>query len=286
MEKRGLGRGLGALLPDALEESDASLREVPLEQISANPYQPRQVFNESGLGELSKSIQEHGILQPVILTRTGVDSYELVAGERRFRAARQAGLQSIPAVVREYKPSQMLEVALIENLQREDINAVDAAHAYQRLRTEFGLTQEEIARRVGKAQSTIANTLRLLALPDEVLASVQRGEITEGHARAILQAAPDSQLQAWQMARNQGLSVRQTERVARELSNSSTATTRRRTIADSSESDPHLAAAEEALQVALGTKVRIRWSGESGQIAIDFYTADHLDGILERIIGV
>src|SRR5687768_17440585 len=218
MGKRGLGRGLGALLPGASDESDASLKDVPLDQIKANPYQPRQIFDETGLGELSRSIQEHGILQPVILKRTGMDSYELVAGERRFRAARQAGLQSIPAVVREYQPSQMLEVALIENLQREDINAVDAAHAYQRLRTEFGLTQEEIARRVGKAQSTIANTLRLLALPDEVLASVQRGEITEGHARAILQARPEAQLVVWQDARNQGLSVRQTERLARELS--------------------------------------------------------------------
>ena len=286
MGKRGLGRGLSALLPGALEDSDASMREVPLDQIRANPYQPRQVFDESGLGELSKSIEEHGILQPVILKRTGIDSYELVAGERRFRAARQAGLHSIPAVVREYKPSQMLEVALIENLQREDINAVDAAHAYQRLRTEFGLTQEEIARRVGKAQSTIANTLRLLALPDEVLESVRRGEISEGHARAILQARPEAQFQVWQNARNQGLSVRETERAAREVSNSASTAKRRRESADSTESDPHLAAAEEALQVALGTKVRIRWFGESGQIAIEFYSADQLDGILERIIGI
>jgi ParB family chromosome partitioning protein len=238
------------------------------------------------MDELVQSIQQHGILQPVILKRTGVDSFELVAGERRFRAARNLGLASIPAVIHEYAPKQMLEVALIENLQREDINPVDAAHAYQRLRTEFGLTQEVIAKRVGKAQSTIANTLRLLALPTEVLDSVRRGEISEGHARAILQAAPDSQMQTWQLARNQHLSVRQTERMARELSMpNSTPRNPRRAVSESAESDPHIAAAEEALRTALGTRVKIRWSGESGQVVIDFYSEDELSALLERIVG-
>ena len=283
MRKTGLGKGLGALLPDALVETDGAMREVSVERISANPYQPRQVFDEQGLSELAQSIRDHGVLQPVILKQTGHDSYEIVAGERRYRAARQAGLVSIPAVVREYEPKQQLEVALIENLQRIDINPVDAAQAYQRLRTEFGLTQDDIARRVGKAQSTIANTLRLLALPEEVLASVRRGEITEGHARAILRAAPSCQLETWELARTQGLSVRQTERIARELSAPSTRTAPSRP--EAAETDPHIAAAQEALQIALGTKVRIRFSGESGHINIAFYSEQELDGILERIIG-
>ena len=286
MGTRGLGKGLGALIPAALESVDEVYRDVPLSQITANPFQPRQVFNDDRMDELVQSIQQHGVLQPVILKRTGPDSFELVAGERRFRAARKLGLGSIPAVIHEYAPKQMLEVALIENLQREDINPVDAAHAYQRLRTEFGLTQEVIAKRVGKAQSTIANTLRLLALPKEVLDSVRRGEISEGHARAILQAAPDSQMQTWQLARNQHLSVRQTERMARELSRpDSAAGNQRRVSSESSEPDPHMLAAEEALRTALGTRVRIRWSGESGQVVIDFYSEDELTALLERIIG-
>jgi ParB family chromosome partitioning protein len=288
MGKRGLGRGLAALLPGADGESESSLLEVPLTQISASPYQPRQVFNDEAIDELSQSIREHGVLQPVILKRVAPDAYELVAGERRFRAAKQAGLTSIPALVRDYQPPQMLEVALIENLQREDINAVDAAQAYQRLRSEFGLTQEEIARRVGKAQSTIANTLRLLALPDSVLESVQKGEISEGHARAILQARPEAQHQVWENARKLGLSVRETERMAREVGQAHGPSTRGRRphAVERTEPDPHMLAAEEALQVALGTKVRIRSSGDVGQIIIDFYSEAELDGIIERVIGV
>ena len=286
MATRGLGKGLNALIPEAMGDSDGALKEIPLSQISANPYQPRQIFDDSQLAELTDSVRQHGILQPVIVKRTGIESYELVAGERRFRAAREADLASIPAVIHDYAPKQMLEVALIENLQREDINPVDAAHAYQRLRMEFGLTQELIAKRVGKAQSTIANTLRLLGLPKEILESVRRGEISEGHARAILQAAPESQMKAWQLTKNQQVSVRQTEIAARELSRpASSSRSQRRISSDSAVNDPHIAAAEEALRAALGTRVRIRWNGEAGHVVIDFYSEDELNGLLERLIG-
>src|SRR5262249_22236623 len=150
-----------------------------------NPYQPRRMFTPAALAELADSIREHGIIQPVIVKRTGDQSYELVAGERRVRAAEIVGLASVPAIIRAYEKQKMLEVALIENLQREDINPVDAATACDRLRTEFNLTQEEIAKRVGKAQSTVANTLRILSLPKKLLDSLSNGDLSEGHARAV-----------------------------------------------------------------------------------------------------
>jgi ParB family transcriptional regulator, chromosome partitioning protein len=278
--KKGLGRGLEALL-GAQEETAAGVREVELSRIRANPWQPRSEFDQERIEELAQSVREHGILQPVLLRQTDTNGFELIAGERRYRAAQLAGLARIPAIVREYADRQMLEVALIENLQREDINAVDAATAYRRLSSEFGLTQDEIAARVGKARSTITNSLRLLSLPAPVLAALRQGEISEGHARALLQVPPALQLRAYQEIRQRGLNVRETEKLARERGD-----VRRKTPAAAPASaDPEVVAIEEALQTALKTRVRVRNAGGVGRIEIDFYSQDELEGILERIIG-
>lgn len=293
MDKRGLGKGLGALFPGAsLVEEQGAVREVPVGQIRPNPYQPREQFDRDKLEELAQSVREHGILQPVLLRNVGPNAFELIAGERRFRAAQAAGLERVPAVVKELADPQMLEVALIENVQREDIGPLEAARAYQRLNREFGLTQEAIARRVGKSQPTIANALRLLLLPEPVQDSLARGEITEGHARAILQAPADRQVEVLQAIRGRGLTVRDAERVARDLRNPRRERERERAERqpapeprDGWHRDANLAAVEEALQVALGTKVSVRKSGSGGRIEIEFYSDDELEGIVERLLG-
>jgi ParB family chromosome partitioning protein len=286
MDKRGLGKGLGALISGSLGEDDAtSVRDVRIEHISPNPYQPRKVFDPERLAELVESVREHGILQPVLVRRVAVDSYELVAGERRFRAAQEAGLRTVPALVKEYSDPLMLEVALIENVQREDINPVEAALAYRRLNSEFGLTQSDIAKRVGKAQSTIANTLRLLSLPEPMLASLQRGEISEGHARTLLQVAGEAQEQAWEAIRSKGLSVREAERLARDLQHRPTpAVTQDRSRREPAQ-DANLAAVEGALRESLGTKVHVRLSNGVGKIEIEFYDEQQLEGLISRLTG-
>lgn len=284
MVKRGLGRGLDALISGALaDETEGTVREIRLDEIVANPYQPRKIFDPEKLGELVRSIREHGILQPVLVRRVGVDRYELVAGERRVRAAREAGLKAIPALIREYEEVSRLEVALIENLQREDINPVEAATAYQRLREEFGMTQDQIAKRVGKSQPTIANTLRLLALPQEVLNSLERGEISEGHARTILQAPPHMHVSVWKSIRTRGMSVRDTEKHVRDLGESpARVSASRKPVAGR---DPNQESVEEALQESLGTKVLIQTrTGGAGKIEIEFYSEDHLEALIERLM--
>ncbi len=290
MAKKALGKGLGALLASTLAEEDAgTVREIPIKQISPNPFQPRKSIDPAKLTELAESVREHGVLQPLIVTRVAVDSYELVAGERRMLAAREAGLRTVPAVVRDYDTLQVLEVALIENLQREDIGPMEAASAYQRLRAEFGLTQDEIARRVGKAQSTVANTLRLLTLPAPIMESLGRGEITEGHARAILQTAPKARLAAWKRIKKGGLSVREAESMARDgdkgrgKEGKSGRGDDGKTNPAVAERDPNLAAMEEELRAALGTKVTLKWSGEVGKLEIEFYSQDHLESVVERL---
>lgn len=289
MERKGLGKGLGALFSDALSSDDAStVRLLTVDRIRANPYQPRTVFDTEKLNELVLSIKEHGILQPLIVRRVGLETYELVAGERRLRAAQLAGLTAVPAIVREYADGQMLEIALIENVQREDINPVESARAYSRLMDEFGMTQEDVARRVGKARSTIANTVRLLQLPEPVLASVVSGEISEAHARAILQAAPEAQVDAWKEVVAKKLSVRATEELGRRLRTGAvrpkeSATVEMAPIATVVR-DPNEQAVEDALQTALGTKVTIRRNGHGGKVEIEFYSEEELEGIVDRIL--
>src|SRR5512143_3823260 len=217
-KKIGLGKGLGALLPGSDEAPVSGLLEAPVRAIVPNPHQPRTQFDEQALRELADSIREHGLIQPLIVTRAGEDQYTLIAGERRWRAAQLAGLETVPVVVKDVAPQEMLEMALVENVQRSDLNALEEASAYKHLSEEFGLTQDQIAQRVGKSRVAIANTLRLLKLPEAIKARLADGLVTEGHARALLtvtDAAVQQRLLS-QIIKN-GLSVRQTEELVRRL---------------------------------------------------------------------
>jgi ParB family transcriptional regulator, chromosome partitioning protein len=286
--RRGLGKGLGTLLGDAMgPETQGDVRQVPPWQISLNPFQPRKSFDDARLEELVQSVREHGILQPLLVRRgEAVDTFDLVAGERRLRAAQLLGLQSVPVIIKDYEDPQMLEVALIENIQREDISSVEAAMAYRKLMERFGFTQETIAHRVGKARSTVANTLRLLALPEPVLESLGRGEITEGHARAILQAPPEAQVELWQAAVTRRLRAHDLEKMAREMQREPVRTPgKQKGSAESKQIDPNLAAIESALREALGTKVTVKQSGDVGRIEIEFYDGQQLEGLVERLTG-
>src|SRR3954447_14931019 len=212
---RGLGRGLGALIgeQDAMRPREAVV-EVPVEEIRPNRYQPRQSMDDTALHELAESVRQHGILQPIVLRRADA-GYELIAGERRFRAAQLAGLARVPACVRDYTDRQALEIALVENLQREDIGPLDSARAFQRLIEEFGLTQEQVAARVGKSRSAVTNSLRLLQLSPRLQRSLEAGEISEGHARALMQAEPARREAVLDRVLRSGANVREAEEMAR-----------------------------------------------------------------------
>lgn len=277
IRRRGLGRGLGALIPGAAQPA---LKEEPpavegwaqIDAIAPNPFQPREVFDEEALAELTASIREKGLLQPVVVRRAGDGRYQLIAGERRFRAAQRAGLTRIPIVVRDADDGEALELALIENLQRENLNPVEEARAYQRLVDEFGLGQEDVARRVGKSRSAVTNSMRLLQLPPEVMAQLESGALSAGHARSLL-ALPSTQAQA-ALARDvvaQRLSVRDTEQLVRERARLPAVDVEQRAV-------------ESDLARALGTRVRLRHNKDgSGRIVIEYYSLDELDGLLERL---
>jgi ParB family chromosome partitioning protein len=252
---------------------------IPVEEIALSQLQPRRSIDETRLKELAASIAAHGVLSPIILRREG-GRLEVVAGERRLRAARMAGLSVVPAVVRELSGSQALELALVENLQREDLNPIEQAEAYFRLQEEFGLTQEEVARRVGRDRSSVANALRLLKLPKQVRADVVSGALSEGHARALLGLERGTdQVKARDQTIRLGLSVRGTEALVRRMKRP--ARNKRRP----SPAQPALRAAEDALRQALGTKVRIARKGAGGTIGVEFYSMQDLDRIYERICG-
>src|SRR5512137_1360789 len=215
-QKHGLGRGLGALIPGA-ELARVSVRELPLADLGLNPFQPRKHFNQAALEELASTIRDHGILTPVVVRRVS-DGFQIVAGERRIRAARLAGLTHVPAIIRDASDSQALQMALVENLQREDLNPLEAAEAYQRLVDEFGLTQEELAGRLGRDRSSVANSLRLLRLPKRIRDDVAEGALSEGHARALLGLEKTGdQLKARDAVVKRGLTVRATEALVRRL---------------------------------------------------------------------
>jgi ParB family chromosome partitioning protein len=236
-------------------------------------------MNDSKLNELAASIKAHGVLLPILLRRDG-GRLEVVAGERRLRAARMAGLDAVPALVKDLSSSQALEVALVENLQREDLNPIEAAEAYLRLQDEFGLTQEEVARRVGRDRSSVANALRLLKLPRQVQTDLIEGTLSEGHARALLGLERGAdQIKARDEAIRRDLSVRATEALVRRLKQAGSA--RRRPAAN----EPSLRAAEDALRQALGTKIRICKKGAGGTIEVEFYSMEDLERIYERICG-
>ncbi len=274
-----LGRGLSSLIPQRPAGS-GSVIEVPLARISPNPYQPRHRIDDAVLEELAASIREHGVLQPVLVTET-LDGYQLVAGERRVRAARLVGLERIPALVRQLADRAQLEVALVENVQRADLDPIDEALAYRQLIEEFGLTQEHVAERVGKARATIANTLRLLDLHPDVQAAIADGRLTEGHGRALGGLPVDGQAHVVGTVIGQGLSVRQTEELVRRLREPRAA----REPAKPSRLDADLERVEADLRERLGTKVSLSRSRNGGRIVIEYYSDEELARLYERLIG-
>lgn len=283
---RGLGRGLGALIPQLDEDEIAKALEVPVSSIRPNPYQPRKEFDSESLNELANSIREHGIIQP-LLVRRDEQGYQLIAGERRWRASQIVGLKQVPVVVRDFTDQQMMEVALVENLQRENLNPMEEAEAYQRLMEAFDLTQEEVAKKVGKSRPAIANTLRLLQLPEDIQRLVSSNTLSMGHARSIL-ALNDANLQRKICLEviQKGLSVRETEEYVRSLNqNDVSRETKKKNEkkTNNTKRDPHWGAVEERLVQHFGTKASIHNSGSGGKIEIQFYSGEELERILELI---
>jgi ParB family chromosome partitioning protein len=279
-----LGKGLSALIPDAPEEPRAPALEADIDRLVPNGFQPRAEVDGERLEELAQSIKANGIIQPILVRRRG-DQFEIIAGERRWRAARKAGLIRVPIVVREIAGGQersLLELALIENIQRENLNPIEEALAYRRLVDDFQMTQEAVASAVGKDRATIANTLRLLKLPDEIRAEVASGALSMGHARALLALGSDDEQR--RVARDilaQGLSVRDTEALVK----NNGAAAKPKGDARPNPADVHTRAAEDRLRVVLGTRVRIVRRGQRGRIEIDFTSEDELIRLFDQITG-
>ncbi|MDR5708934.1 MAG: ParB/RepB/Spo0J family partition protein [Armatimonadota bacterium] len=279
-QRRGLGRGLGALIPGAGGVARGEPVELlPVERIRPSSVQPRQEILPESLEELVASIRAHGVLQPVLVRPVGGE-YELVAGERRWRAAILAGLERIPALVRPLSDAQALQVALVENLQREDLNPVERARAFQRLISEFGLTQQQVAEAVGLSQPTVANALRLLALPEPILRSLEEGRLREAHGRLLLSVEdPLLRERLWRAALEQGLSVRALqERITRE-------NRKRPRPQSSTRADPDVEAVLEALRVRLQTQVRVRRGRRKGVLEIEFYSEEDLARLCDLLLG-
>ena len=273
-----LGRGLSALIPNRGGDSTGA-NEIPLSEIHVNPNQPRRDVAHANLEALAISIADHGVLQPILVTET-LDGYRIVAGERRVQAARLAGLERIPAVIRQLADREQLELALVENVQREDLNPIEEANAFRQLTEEFGLTQDEIARQVGRARTTITNTLRLLELDEGVQAAVADGRLSEGHARALVGLPAVQQLHLVSTIVDVGLSVRQAEELARRLREPRPAK-----AAMERRSDPDLERVEDDLRNALGTKVSVARGRKGGRIVIEYYTDEDLGRLYERLTG-
>ena len=277
---QGLGRGLAALIPQRGPTTTGSI-EIPLARIRENPRQPRLRMDDDALAALAESIRQHGVIQPVLVTET-IDGYQLVAGERRVRAARLAGLDRISAVVRQLADREQLELALVENLQREDLDPIEAARAYRQLMDDFAFTQEELATRVGRARSTVANTLRLLELNSAVQDAIVSGAITEGHARAIGGLPTDTQAHVVSAVIEDDLSVRQTEELVRRLREPRPISTE---AVPKPAADPDVERVEEDLRRSLGTKVRLTRTRRGGRITIEYYGDDELARLYQRLAG-
>jgi len=275
--KRGLGKGLSALIPTDEEIFPNSVIEIKITDIEPNEMQPRRAFNDEALMELSESIKEHGVVQPIIVRRNG-STYQIVAGERRWRASRLAGKTTIPAIVKDCDNLQVMEIALIENLQREDLNPIEEAMAYKSLVEEYKMTQEEISKKIGKSRPAIANSLRLLQLPVEIRDMIASGSITQGHARALL-AIEDGkkQLEIAEKIVNQKLNVRQIEKLAKETKQKK----KQEKIPDKYQIE--IRQLEERLKTALGTKVRIKHRNKRGKIEIEYFSNEELDRIIELL---
>jgi len=288
-QRKALGKGLSSLLPGRTAPGPTAAAparapsKLPLEAIQPNPMQPRTVFDAEGLEELAASIRVHGIIQPLIVRRVG-EGYQIVAGERRWRAAKLAEIREVPVVIQEVADPAMLELALIENIQRADLNPIEAAHAFDRLGRDLGLSQEEIGRRTGKDRTTIANLVRLLKLPKEIQLLVAERRLSMGHARAILGLpTAEEQIQVAEKAAAQGLSVRQVEALVQELTSDRT---RSHGSRKDTAQDPNVRAATEELERALGTRVKIvELSDQRGRIEIEYYSQAELDRLYQHIIG-
>ena len=286
MDKRpALGKGLSALIPDVPEARQGNTpTEVDVDLLSPNEHQPRHHFEDAGLDDLARSIRTSGVIQPIIVRKVD-EGYRIIAGERRWRAAQRAGLTRVPIVIRDVPPgqeAQLLEMALIENIQREDLNPIDEASAYEKLSTSFNMTQEQIAAAVGKDRSSVANHLRLLKLPQEVRAEVAGGRLSMGHARALLAIADEGgQRQLARDVISQNLSVRDTEALVKRLGRPAPVKT------TAPEADVHTRAAQEKLRMTLGTRVRIvrKGQGNAGKIEIDFTSEDELQRLYERLVS-
>lgn len=280
-----LGRGLSSLIPPKIDKSilpkdtevvpdDEMIVKVAINKIKPNPNQPRSHFDHEGLEELTNSIKEHGILQPIILTASA-DGYEVIAGERRFRAAKILEMPSVPAIIRDLEDQEKLEIGLVENIQRRDLNAIEEAVAYQRLIDEFGLTQEDVARKVGKSRSAVTNTIRLLGLPTEIQKALINGKINYSTARLLAGVPPQERMKIFEKILKNDLTVRAAEGHAKQVS------VRKHTRRAK---DPNVVALEEKIQESLGTKVTVKKSGDSGQIIIDFYSTEDLQILLEKFV--
>lgn len=277
MSRQALGKGLRSLIPQVEVVNRNQVSQIEVDKITANPFQPRRYFDTEKLEQLAQSIKEHGVLEPIIVRKTD-EGYQVVVGERRWRASMLAGKDTVPAVVKELTDRQMTELALIENLQREDLNAIEEAEGYQVLIEEFSMTQEEVAQSVGKKRSSVANALRLLTLDNKVKEMVASGALSRGHAKVLL--GVDSVKLRQQLAEKvvkEGLSVRQLERLVKERPKKKTEKTRQK--------DPEVELLQEELQRVLGTKVRLDYHQGKGKIEIEYYSDEELERILDLMRG-
>jgi len=281
MSKTALGKGLGALIPKGPDAAPGSaVVDIELTRIVPNEYQPRKGFKDASLAELAESIKGVGVIQPVLVRKRPDGGYELIAGERRYRASIMAGMRTIPALVKDVAPLEVLEIALIENIQREDLNPIETAEAYDRLIREFGLTQEDMAKKVGKDRSTVSNFLRLNALPPDVKRDLAEGALSMGHAKAILSLeTPQKQMALRREIITRGLSVREAESMARRMKAGV------RVAVKKKGPSAQVAMLEEELKRALGTRVRIKAKGAGGRLEIEYYTAEELDRLLDILRG-
>ncbi|MDO8547757.1 MAG: ParB/RepB/Spo0J family partition protein [Nitrospirales bacterium] len=278
MQKKALGRGLQTLIPVGNAAGRDEIEDVPLSLVSPNPFQPRRVFDEAELEELANSVKTKGVLQPILVRKLGDGGFELIAGERRWRAAKIAGLKKIPAIIRPATDAEAMEMALIENLQRKDLNPMEAARAYQRLMKEFGLTQEAVSRTLGKERSSIANTVRLLALQSDVQTWVESDQLSWGHAKVLLAVSdPEQQVRLGRRAVTERLSVRDLERLVRPVPRAGRSNNARKGHRPSE--------IEERMSRRLGTKVRLIHGKTGGKIVVDYYSPADLERVIDMILG-
>jgi len=292
--KYGLGKGLEALLPDNSTEtvearSNGGILSIPVARVAPSADQPRKRFDDASIAELAESIKRHGVIQPLVVEEDGSGGYRIVAGERRWRAATVAGLSEVPAIVKEYGREKRLEVALVENVQREDLNPVDEAEAYRQLMEATGLTQDQVAERVGKSRPAVANALRLLGLSVDAMESLRSGLISAGHARAILSAVnPADRAVLLRRAVDDGISVREAEALASSYNRGGRGSEQkpaRKAVPEARHVDPELAAIEQGLIGRLGTKVAIKGNASRGSITIEYFSMDDLDRVFGLIAG-